>query len=160
MTLTARHFPAVVLTGPCRAGKTRLLHRLFSEATDLLSETRRGGATPIDPQRFLDSVATPAILDEVQNVPGRLAGHDRSDAAAGRGAETQTRSRHADDLVPGPSGAESRSRDHRRRAGCARPAVAAFSHRSLTARRNASGDRSANAAPIPSSPPGPMLVTT
>jgi predicted AAA+ superfamily ATPase len=66
----ARAFPAVVLTGPRRAGKTSLLRHLFKKAAyflledpDVVSRLRQ------DPQGFLDSVKGPAILDEVQNVP-------------------------------------------------------------------------------------------
>lgn len=66
----ARSFPAVVLTGPRRAGKTFLLRHLFPKASyflledpDIIARLRQ------DPQGFLDEVKTPAILDEIQNVP-------------------------------------------------------------------------------------------
>jgi predicted AAA+ superfamily ATPase len=66
----ARAFPAVVLTGPRRAGKTYLLRRLFPKADyhlfedpDLIARFRG------DPQGFLDGLRGPAILDEIQNVP-------------------------------------------------------------------------------------------
>lgn len=66
----ARAFPAVVLTGPRRAGKTMLLRRLFPEASYfLLEDPDLVGRLRADPQGFLDAVRTPAILDEVQNVP-------------------------------------------------------------------------------------------
>src|SRR5689334_6653367 len=65
-----RDFPAVVLTGPRRAGKTVLLQRTFPDASyhlfedpDVVARFRH------DPQGFLDDVSTPAILDEIQNVP-------------------------------------------------------------------------------------------
>jgi len=68
--LAADSFGAVVLTGPRRCGKTFLLQHLFPKADyrlledpDLVSRFRH------DPQGFLDSVRTPAILDEVQHVP-------------------------------------------------------------------------------------------
>ena len=65
-----RHFPAVVLTGPRRAGKTMLLRRLFPRASYFLLEDPDVVARlRADPQGFLDAVQTPAILDEVQQVP-------------------------------------------------------------------------------------------
>lgn len=66
----ARHFPAVVLTGPRRAGKTMLLRRLFPRASYFLLEDPDVVARlRADPQGFLDEVKTPVILDEVQQVP-------------------------------------------------------------------------------------------
>lgn len=65
-----RGFPAVVLTGPRRAGKTSLLRRLFPKASYfLLEDPDIVARLRADPQGFLDGVATPAILDEAQNVP-------------------------------------------------------------------------------------------
>ena len=65
-----RRFPAVVLTGPRRVGKTLLLRRLFPKASYFLLEDPDVVARlRADPQGFLDAVQTPAILDEVQNVP-------------------------------------------------------------------------------------------
>jgi len=66
----ARHFPAVVLTGPRRAGKTMLLRRLFPAASYfLLEDPDVVSRLRADPQGFLDAVKTPVILDEVQQVP-------------------------------------------------------------------------------------------
>jgi Predicted ATPase (AAA+ superfamily) len=66
----AKGFPAVVLTGPRRAGKTWLLRRLFPKASYfLLEDPDIVARLRADPQGFLDSVKTPVILDEVQNVP-------------------------------------------------------------------------------------------
>jgi hypothetical protein len=65
-----KRFPALVLTGPRRAGKTTLLRRLFPRARYFLLEDPDVVARlRADPQGFLDAVRTPAILDEVQNVP-------------------------------------------------------------------------------------------
>jgi predicted AAA+ superfamily ATPase len=74
----ARGFPALILTGPRRAGKTSLLRRLYPGASYfLLEDPDIVARLRADPQGFLDAVRTPAILDEVQNVPEVLA-HVRS----------------------------------------------------------------------------------
>ena len=66
----SRSFPAVVLTGPRRAGKTMLLRKLFPKASYTLMEDPDVIArVRADPQGFLDGLQLPAVLDEVQNVP-------------------------------------------------------------------------------------------
>jgi uncharacterized protein len=66
----ARHFPALIVTGPRRAGKTTLLRRLFPHASYWLAEDPDMIARlRADPRGFLDDVRPPVILDEIQNVP-------------------------------------------------------------------------------------------
>ncbi len=66
----ARNFPALILTGPRRAGKTTLLRHAFPKAQHVLLEdpdvTARATS---DPRGFLDALELPVILDEIQNVP-------------------------------------------------------------------------------------------
>lgn len=65
-----RRFPAVVLTGPRRAGKTRLLRHLFPKARYfLMEEPDLVARFRTDPRGFLDAIEPPAVLDEIQNVP-------------------------------------------------------------------------------------------
>ena len=66
----ARHFPAILLTGPRRAGKTTLLRHLFPSASyTLLEDPDIVARVAADPKSFLDEIETPAILDEIQNAP-------------------------------------------------------------------------------------------
>jgi uncharacterized protein len=70
----ARSFPALVLTGPRRAGKTSLLRRLFPGADyHLMEDPDLVARLRADPHGFLDAVRHPVILDEIQNVPEILA---------------------------------------------------------------------------------------
>ena len=65
-----RRFPAVVLTGPRRAGKTTLLRTLLPSAQYVLLEDPDIQArVQSDPRSFLESLKKPVILDEVQNTP-------------------------------------------------------------------------------------------
>jgi predicted AAA+ superfamily ATPase len=66
----ARHFPALVLTGPRRAGKTTLLRRLFPKAKYvLLEDPDVRERIRSDPRGFLEELAPPVLFDEIQNAP-------------------------------------------------------------------------------------------
>jgi predicted AAA+ superfamily ATPase len=66
----SRHFPAVVVTGPRRAGKTTLLRRTFPHAKYILLEDPDiQGRVRSDPRTFLEQLHPPVILDEIQNTP-------------------------------------------------------------------------------------------
>jgi predicted AAA+ superfamily ATPase len=68
-----RSFPAVVVTGPRRAGKTTLLRGLFPRAAYVLLEDPDIQARArSDPRALLDELRLPAVFDEIQNVPELL----------------------------------------------------------------------------------------
>jgi predicted AAA+ superfamily ATPase len=70
----ARGWPAVVLTGPRRSGKTFSLRRAFPAASyHLLEDPDVRARARADPRSWLADIRTPAILDEIQNVPELLA---------------------------------------------------------------------------------------
>lgn len=72
--LSAMHrFPAVVMTGPRRSGKTTLLRTAVPKAQyvlledpDIQDRVRR------DPRAFLEGLRPPVIFDEIQNTPQLL----------------------------------------------------------------------------------------
>ncbi len=66
----ARNFPAIVVTGPRRAGKTTLLRHLFPRIQYVLLEDPDIQARiRSDPRAFLDTLTPPVVLDEIQNTP-------------------------------------------------------------------------------------------
>ena len=70
----SRHFPAVVVTGPRRAGKTTLLRKLFPQADYvLLEDPDMQARVRGDPRGFLEELKPPVVFDEIQNAPELLA---------------------------------------------------------------------------------------
>jgi len=68
-----KQFPAIVLTGPRRAGKTFLLRNLVPDASYcLLEDPDVLARAKADPRAFLSSLRLPVILDEIQNCPELL----------------------------------------------------------------------------------------
>jgi uncharacterized protein len=69
----AHHFPALVVTGPRRAGKTTLFRRTFPKARYILLEDPDIQARlRSDPRAFLSELRPPVVFDEIQNVPELL----------------------------------------------------------------------------------------
>ena len=66
----ARNFPAVVVTGPRRSGKTTLVRHLFPRAGYVLLEDPDIQARiRNDPRAFLEALRPPVVFDEIQNAP-------------------------------------------------------------------------------------------
>ncbi len=70
MLEAARHYPALVITGPRRAGKTYLLRHAFPRARYvLLEDPDLQARARSDPRGFLGEFQPPVLFDEIQNVP-------------------------------------------------------------------------------------------
>lgn len=63
----ARHFSAVILTGPRQCGKTTLLKRLYPKLDNvLLEDPDIIDRVNSDPRTFVKGLKRPVILDEIQ----------------------------------------------------------------------------------------------
>lgn len=70
LKLAAESFPAVLVSGPRRVGKTTLLQNAFPNASYVLLEDLDVIARcKADPRSFVEDLKCPVILDEIQNVP-------------------------------------------------------------------------------------------
>jgi uncharacterized protein len=68
-----KHFPAIVITGPRRAGKTTLLRHLFPKTQYvLLEDPDVQMRVRSDPRSFLEGLRPPVVFDEIQNAPELL----------------------------------------------------------------------------------------
>ena len=68
-----RRFPAVVITGPRRSGKTTLLRTALPHAQYILLEDHDiQDRIRRDPRSFIESLRPPVIFDEIQNAPQLL----------------------------------------------------------------------------------------
>lgn len=68
-----RGFPAVVVTGPRRSGKTTLLRAAVPKAQYILLEDPDiQSRVSSDPRAFLENLRPPVIFDEIQNTPQLL----------------------------------------------------------------------------------------
>lgn len=66
----SRAFPALLVTGPRRAGKTTLLKKLFPKASYyLLEDPDLIARIKADPRSFIEEIKPSCVFDEVQNVP-------------------------------------------------------------------------------------------
>ncbi len=66
----ARHYPAVLLTGPRQSGKTTLCQSIFPQHTYVsLEPLDRRESAIADPRGFIEEFRQGAIIDEVQHAP-------------------------------------------------------------------------------------------
>ena len=73
LSAALRRFPAVVVTGPRRSGKTTLLRSALPRAQYvLLEDPDIQDRIRSDPRAFIESLHPPVILDEIQNTPRLL----------------------------------------------------------------------------------------
>ena len=70
---SAAQFPVLVLTGPRQSGKSTLLQKMFPRYEySTMDDPFKRNLAMRDPLSFLENLGEPAIIDEIQYVPGIL----------------------------------------------------------------------------------------
>jgi len=73
LKITAGEYPVITIIGPRQSGKTTLVRKFFRGHTYVnLENPELGSLAADDPKTFMLRYPTPAIFDEIQNIPELL----------------------------------------------------------------------------------------